>query len=145
MAGHFIFSVPWALCILGCSRRWITTAMMLKIMISRIQQQKPLTLQDHKCSNTNKFNCVHVFMCACVSHQHRSTDPVPPPRWLIIHQPVSITEQTAGGSAICCAGVCSITVDLNGMTHTTSLRKSELTWKAHFELMMTFTSVQLFR
>lgn len=40
-----------------------------------------------------------------VSLQYLNKDTVPPSRWFIVHQPIPFTEQTAGGSPLCCSGL----------------------------------------
>lgn len=58
------------------------------------------------CSSFYKMGWILTCVCVCV--QYYSEDTVPPSRWLILHQPVPLTEQTAGGSALCCSGLTSM-------------------------------------
>lgn len=56
---------------------------------------------------------VSVLVCA----QYHSKDTVSPPRWLILHQPVLLTKQTARGSGICCSGLSYISVFIIHFLH----------------------------
>lgn len=53
------------------------------------------------CSVLNFSVCV----CVCCLSQHHSEDTVPPPRRLLLHQPLPLPEQTAGSSALCSSGL----------------------------------------